>query len=653
MGVWNLPVPAALRSVGRWWPAAVLAIVWLTAMQMTRGVTAPGGTARPVQITAQQYAFQPHRFEVEPGDVVHLSLASTDVVHGFFLEGHDIEAEIRPGSPSVRVRRPSVEEDFREAEEIVFTVGRPGKYRYRCSVTCGTLHPFMQGEMIVRPNRLYHGSVAAIWAIALAVLGLMATGAIDAAGDQRSPRRRRLDLLRLVPGLRWLVTRRWFQFAVVLPNLLVLFFFIIAGLFGSPIGNRNIVVTVVWILWWFLLITVMVPLGGRVWCMMCPVPAAGEWFARRRMAGVRRSAESSRSLASGSLNRRWPHRYSGLWVQNLLFLALCTISTILVTRPALTAAVLLAMVAAAVAVHAVFRRRTFCRYLCPLNSWMSVYAMAAATEVRPLDTGRCTRCKDHSCIIGSKRAWGCPWLINPSKLDRNNSCGLCMECIKACPNENLTISARPPFSDVAISKLDEAFLALIMVALVIAYTVTLLGPWGTPRSWSNVTEVGNWSGFMIHTVVVWVTALGLLPALWYGLARLARRLGDVRSVSVRDLFVRYSYMLVPLGLFAWVAFSLPLIMLNWTHITSSLSDPLGWGWNLFGTAHQHWTPLFPEWIPYLQVPLLLSGLAIALVRGGAVARGLYPDRSTAVRSVIPHAAGCVAVTHVLLRLFVG
>ncbi len=109
---------------------------------------------------------------------IHLRLVSTDVVHGFFLEGHDIEAEIRPGSLTSWVRHPSTGEDFRETEEIVFTAGRPGKYRYRCSVTCGTLHPFMQGEMIVRPNNLYRVSLIATFGLALAVFGLMMTGVI-------------------------------------------------------------------------------------------------------------------------------------------------------------------------------------------------------------------------------------------------------------------------------------------------------------------------------------------------------------------------------------------------------------------------------------------------------------------------------------------
>ena len=652
---WGLPLAAPLSKLWRWWPVAVVAAVCLTAIQLSRTGGAVAGTPVTLEIMASQYAYAPHRIVVDPGAEVQLKLASTDVVHGFYLEGHDIEAEIRPGSLTTWVRHPSTGEDFRETEEIVFTAGRPGKYRYRCSVTCGTLHPFMQGEMIVRPNRLYHLALMATFAIAFAVFGLMMTGVIGdrATHAARSTSGRRIDLLRTVPGLRWLVTRRWFQFAVVLPNLLVLFFFIIAGLLGSPIGNRNIVVTVVWILWWFLLITVLVPAGGRAWCMVCPVPFAGEWLSRRRLVGVRQEAEKSRSLRDGGLNRRWPHRWSRMWTQNLLFLTLCTVSTILVTRPALTAAVLSAMVVTAIVVHAIFKRRSFCRYLCPLNAWISVYSMAAATEVRPRDTERCADCRDHSCAGGSGDAWACPWMVNPSKLDRNNYCGLCMECIKACPNHNLTIRARPFFSDTSIRRLDEAFMTLIMIALVIAYTVTLLGPWGTPRSWSNVTEVGNWGGFALHSIVVWLSALVVLPAAWYGLSWLACRFAGSRKVSVRDLFIRYSYMLVPVGLLAWIAFSLPLIMLNWTHITSSLSDPLGWGWDLFGTAYQHWSPFYPEWIPYLQVPLLLIGLTVALMRGGTIARDLFPDRSAALRSLLPHGLACAAITIVLLRLFVG
>ena len=612
------------------------------------------GTVRELTIVARQYNFEPHRVVVDAGDRLRLRLISGDVVHGLYLEGHDLEAEVRPGKLTFRVRRPSLDQPFEDVESVELTVRRPGKYRYRCSITCGTLHPFMQGELVVRPNLPFRSGAAGALGVTAVVFGLMG---LRRGESQREPRRRpaawRLDLFARWPRLRWLVTRRWFPFAVILPNVIVLFFFLVAGLFGSPIGNRNIIVTVVWILWWFLLIIFMVPIGGRFWCLICPLPFFGEWLARRRLVSVRQEGETGKSLSRGGLNRRWPRRLSNLWIQNFLFLGLCTVSTILVTRPALTAFVLGGMVFVAVSVHAVYRRRSFCRYLCPLNAWMSLYSMTAMTEVRPRDREVCARCRERSCVKGTESAWRCPWLIQPFRLERNNYCGLCMECVKACPNENLTVNVRPFCSDTVVRRSDEAWMAFIMIALVIAYSVTLLGPWGTPREWSNVTEVGNWSGFAAHAGIVWFAALLLLPGIWYLAAVAARLCARSPQISAREIFTRYSYLLVPLGLLAWAAFSFPLIMVNYSHIISSLSDPLGWGWDLFGTANHRWSPLLPEWIPLIQIPLLLVGLGIALIRGSTLATELFDSRGAAARSLVPHAALCIAITLVLLRLYVG
>lgn len=650
-----MPVGKIFRNAAEFWPAAVVAVICgLVMLALGSHGTSPV-VHREISITARQYSFTPHRIFVNAGDVVELRLASLDVVHGFFLEGHDIEAEIRPGKLGFRVRQPSTDEDFLEVESITFVAEMPGKFRYRCAVTCGTLHPFMQGEFVVRPNIAYRAGVVGAWGVTLSAFAMMwiHPGPKRRRSNPGGRSLKRIDLLEKFGWLETLVKSRWFQFAVVVPNVVILFFFIVAGLLGSPIGNRNIIVTVVWIFWWFLLITVLVPFGGRIWCMACPVPFFGEWFARRRLLTVRPRADHSKSLRDGSLNRKWPRRFSGIWVQNILFLVMCTVSTILVTRPALTAAVLGGMLVAAVLVHAVFRRRSFCRFLCPLNSWMGLYSMAAMTEVRAREPALCESCADHSCVLGSTNAWGCPWLINPSKMVRNNHCGLCMECIKACPNENMTICARPFGSDRDIRRYDEAWMAFIMITLVIAYSVTLLGPWGTVKEWANVTEIGNWGGFAIHSAVVWLSSLVVFPALWYGAALVGRPLGGVAAVPSKEIFVRYSYVLVPLGLAAWAAFSFPLIMVNFSHVTSSLSDPLGWGWDLFGTANHTWRPLWPEWIPYLQIPLLLVGLGAALSCGARIARDLFPSTSSAVRSLIPHGVLCSVITLVLLRLFVG
>ena len=113
---------------------------------------------REITIRARQYAYEPERIRVNKGDVVRLRLISQDVTHGFYLEGYDIDAEIRLLTSKVTLKRPSRPGESEEVDEIVFKADREGKFRYRCSHTCGFMHPFMLGEMIVAPNRLLPAS---------------------------------------------------------------------------------------------------------------------------------------------------------------------------------------------------------------------------------------------------------------------------------------------------------------------------------------------------------------------------------------------------------------------------------------------------------------------------------------------------------------
>lgn len=114
---------------------------------------------RRVLVTARQYAYEPPRIHVNQGDTIRLRLISKDVIHGFFLEGHDLDGEIRPQQRKFIVRHPQSGRAEEEVEEIAFVAKRRGKFRYRCSHTCGTLHPFMNGELIVDPNTPLHAGI--------------------------------------------------------------------------------------------------------------------------------------------------------------------------------------------------------------------------------------------------------------------------------------------------------------------------------------------------------------------------------------------------------------------------------------------------------------------------------------------------------------
>ncbi len=456
----------------------------------------------------------------------------------------------------------------------------------------------------------------------------------------------RIDLFRKFPFLKRLVKMRSFQLAVVLPNLALFSLFLVAGIFGNPMGNQNIMIVFVWIFWWSALIIVMVPLAGRIWCTVCPFPSAGEWMQRRTFSKVK-------SGKPFGLNKRWPKKLNNIWLQNIGFLSIALFSALLVTRPIVSVAVLGGIIAASVPIMLIYRKRAFCMYLCPVSGFLGLYAMFSSLELRVKNREVCLKHKEKECLRGSKDGYGCPWFQYPGKMDRNNYCGLCMECVKTCPKDNIALNLRPPASDTRMKGYDEAWKSFIMLTLSIVYSVTLLGPWGFLKDWANPTWTGQWGGFGIYASAVVLACLVVIPGIYGMFAGLAKFVAGAKEVDFKTVFIRFSYIMVPMGLLAWIAFSLSLIMINGSYVISVISDPFGWGWNLFGTADFPWTPFYPRLLPYLQVVTLLIGLVFSVWKGYEIAKKIFEVKEMALRAMVPMTAFIVIITGSLMWLFVG
>ncbi len=464
----------------------------------------------------------------------------------------------------------------------------------------------------------------------------------------------RFDVFARWPWLKRLVRLRSFQYLVILPNLFLFYLFLIAALFGTPVGNRNIIIVFVWILWWFVLIAVMVPLGSRIWCTMCPLPFFGDWLQRRAVIKVRPGNSPGTQNRFFGLHKRWPKQLSNIWLQNFGFLLLATLSALLVTRPMVSAVVFGTLILLAAVMALVYRLRTFCNYVCPISGFLSLYAMTSTIELRSVEKDVCLKCKFKSCIRGSDKGWACPWNVYMGKLDRNNYCGLCFECVKSCPYDNISLFARPfATSDVGLRGYDEVWKACIMLVLAFSYSVVLLGPWGRLKDWANISEMHDWIGFGIFGGSQALLALVVFPALYYLSIRLAKWYARADAIPVKELFLKYAYMLVPMGLLAWIAFSVPLLMVNGSYIVSVISDPLGRGMNLFGTAEFPWIPFYPASVPFVQVPILLSGFYYGARGLFKVASQLFSDPVQRYRSMVPPTALLLGVTLVFMKLFIG
>jgi len=608
---------------------------------------------RHVSIDARRFGYTPPRISVNKNDIIILRFSSSDVTHGFQLDGYPIELIARKGvtfqKDLWKAEKSHLKTDWNRVSSVKFVARRSGKFIFRCTETCGNLHPFMTGELVVRPNTPYLFFMSlSIWVVFALFVWVRFKGPESFKGFKR------INILEISPWLKKLVTLRGFQFWIILPNFIVFYLFILSSLWGSPVGNRNIAIVFVWILWWFVLKAILVPLGGRLWCLMCPLPGPAEWLSRKSLTAVKYLKKPFRRLHHRylGLQKDWPAKLRNVWLQNFLFLILISFGMILITRPLATALLFILILAGTLLMSLVFRHRMFCLYLCPVGGFLGTYSMASMTEVRAVDPDVCVKHKEKNCLTGGIGGWACSWNQYVGNMTRNNYCGLCSECIKSCPKDNVGVFLRPFGSDKKLKSYDEMFNVIIMLVVAVAFSITMLGPWGFIKDAANVTESKQIIPFLVYVAVIWGSALFVVPGLFMLVAKGARRLAGTQ-INSRILTLRLAYILIPIGIFAWIAFSLPTIMVNYGYIISVFSDPLGLGWDLLGTADMHFAPLIPDWIPVIQGCVLLTGLYLGLSRGFMALRDLLPETGTQLRAMLLPAMFALLAVNLLLKLYMG
>ena len=362
-----------------------------------------------------------------------------------------------------------------------------------------------------------------------------------------------MDLLRQpVVGrvLRW----RHLRVALQLVLLAVAAVVVLHGLFGPQIAPRNLATVLTSIHWRGLLIVALLAVGN-LFCTACPMMLA-------RNAG--------RRVVRPGL--RWPRRLRGKWLGiGLLILVLFSYELFgLWELPRATAWLVLGYFALALAVDLTFKGAAFCRHICPIGQFNFTASTMSPTELQVRNVSTCHECRTSDCIKGRYSA------VEPKRLERrgcelglflpakvgNLDCTLCLDCVSACPHDNITLVTRVPGVEWLVpgrrsgigrltQRTDVAALSLVFTFAALLAAFAMTAPARSLRlGVANLTGVGSEAAGL---ALLFVIAIVVLPVLLVaGAATVTQRLAGAPG-RLRPIAIPYVYALVPLGFGVWLA----------------------------------------------------------------------------------------------------
>jgi transcriptional regulator with AAA-type ATPase domain len=235
----------------------------------------------------------------------------------------------------------------------------------------------------------------------------------------------RLNLFNAYPKLRQFLRSSWWPDKINYGFTLVAFAAINIILFiGPQTRSQNFALNLFWA-WWWPLVLIGFPFLGRVWCAICPFMIYGEitqtlslWIFPRQL-------------------KRWPRQEAEKWGGWFLFGLFALILLWeelwnLENTAYLSSCLLLLITSGAMIFSALFERRFWCRYLCPIGGMNGMFAKLSMTELRA-QQGICSaECTTYQCYKGGPRKGegmetnGCPLYSHPAQLEDNRDCVLCM-----------------------------------------------------------------------------------------------------------------------------------------------------------------------------------------------------------------------------------
>ena len=195
----------------------------------------------------------------------------------------------------------------------------------------------------------------------------------------------------------------------------------------------------------------------------------------------------------------------------------------------------------------IWELRAFCRYVCPVSVFVGPFSRMSTLALRNKSQDVCDQCKPHYCENGNTNGWACPYGLNVGEIKENSDCGLCLECLRSCTYNNVSLYRRPFASEKGTRNLSEAWMTMAIFTIAIIYSIFYLGPWPVVRDYVNILDKENWGLFGIYSLIMWTSVLIIVPGIVYLLSRAGLSILQKSDAAPKEVFLEYAGSLLPFG----------------------------------------------------------------------------------------------------------
>lgn len=448
-----------------------------------------------------------------------------------------------------------------------------------------------------------------------------------------------------IPMIGTVLKSRYGRLILQVPLAIIAFALIYDGFTGPDSASQNLATVLPWVHYRGLVILVLL-LAGNLFCMGCPFTIPRTLAKKLSISGM-----------------RFPKFLRNKWIAIAsLFLIFFLYEWLdLWASPALTAWVIIAYFLASFVLEAVFKESVFCKYVCPLGSFNFAYSSASPTQIAVKDHSKCQSCQGKECVNGSfssesiiridkipfidadgtlhykdveveqnpQGVLGCGTELFPPQMTSNMDCVLCLDCVRACPHDNIGLMTRTPgrelLKDGAWAKRwDMSLFVIILAFLAVVNAFGMVPPVFDLLEW--FAEIG-FTGEILPLFFIFFGGGVIIPVT---LALIAAKMTQILTftgdkISLRDTVATFAPAFVPLGFGIWIAhygFHFLIAPLSFVPVLQEFLGASQGDWATFGMQ------VDIEFIGLLQVVALLGGFLWSMYITLQASDRVYGKRSS-------------------------